>query len=306
MLAINAKRGVESTLERVFTNAGGHFDSLKFVWSGSTAGIIFEKYGQNVTATIKFPTIDEASDIPRSKFNNLIGYALHELGHAWFTDNEPWDTARREHGGFVANLINGLEDPRIERKVVESGYAPNSRALFEDLVNAVLLKGGYVDATSIKDVPFLLAIEGRRLNGYQINVPSIVDDAPWAEHLHWALGQASVAINTQQIVDVALELYKRLQKDEESEGGDSEDDDTDGGGDPTDGEGDPTDGEGDPADGEGDPADKPTKGRGKVDFEGGRDTEPAKFIEDEFGSELETDQNIPNVLKPTFAKFTWR
>jgi len=340
MLAINAKRGVESTLERVFKNAGGQFDRLDFVWSGTTAGIIFERGQHGVDAKILFPAINEASDIPRAKFNNLIGYALHELGHAWFTDNDPWDNARREHGGFVANLINGLEDPRIELKVIESGYAPNSRALFEDLTNSVLAKHGYVQADDLKNVPFLLAVEGRRLNGYHINVPSVIDDAPWASDLHWALGEARVATNTQRIAEIAIELYKRLQQDEEGGGGkgdkptDKPDDGEEGesgdqggdqggeGGDQggvnvnPDPDGKPVKGDGQDGDDQGGdeggkdgdkPTDKPTKGRGKSDFEGGRDPEPSDFIEGEFGeSDVESGGDIPNIAKPKFAKFTWR
>ena len=340
MLAINAKRGVESTVERVFNNAGNRFDRLEFVWSGNTAGIIFERDHNSVSAKILFPAINEASDIPRAKFNNLIGYALHELGHAWFTDNDPWDDARREHGGFVANLINGLEDPRIELKVIESGYAPNSRALFEDLTNSVLAKNGYVQADDLKNVPFLLAVEGRRLNGYHINVPSVIDDAPWASDLHWALGEARVATNTQRIAEIAIELYKRLQQDEEGGGGkgdkptDKPDDGEEGesgdqggdqggeGGDQggvnvnPDPDGKPVKGDGQDGDDQGGdeggkdgdkPTDKPTKGRGKSDFEGGRDPEPSDFIEGEFGeSDVESGGDIPNIAKPKFAKFTWR
>jgi hypothetical protein len=329
MLAINAKRGVESTLERVFKNAGGQFDTLEFLWSGSTAGIVFERKQGSVNAKILFPSINEASDISRSKFNNLIGYALHELGHAWFTDNEPWDYARSQYGGFVANLINGLEDPRIELKVIESGYAPNSRALFEDLINSVLAKNGHVDADDLKNVPFLLAIEGRRLNGYHIDVPNVIDDAPWASDLHWALGEARVATNTQRIADIAIELYKRLQweRDKPKEGdkptdkpeppkgddeGDKPTDDGEGGdqgGDQGEGEGEggdkPTDKPSDkPAD---KPSDKPSNGRGKGDFEGGRDPEPSDFIEGEFGdTDVESGGDVPNIGKPKFVTFNWR
>ena len=287
MLAINAKRGVESTVERVFNNAGNRFDRLEFVWSGTTAGIIFERDRNHVSAKILFPAINEASDIPRAKFNNLIGYALHELGHAWFTDNAPWDDARREYGGFVANLINGLEDPRIELKVIQSGYAPNSRALFEDLTNSVLAKHGYVQADDLKNVPFLLAIEGRRLNGYHINVPSVIDDAPWAGDLHWALGEAKVATNTQRIAEIAIELYKRLQQDEEGGGGKGDKPEPDGGEEGGEGgeggtQGDkPSDEEGGDQGGKGgdqggvnvnpDPDGKPVKGDGQDGDEGGKD-----------------------------------
>jgi len=210
MLAINAKRGVESTVERVFNSTGNAFSKLQVLWTGSTAGIMFKRGSVGVDAKIIFPAIDEGAEMKRSTFNNLIGYAIHELGHAWFTANEPWDKARNEHGQFVGNLINGLEDPRIERKVIESGYAPNSKALFEELLNSILKKNGYVEADDLKNVPFLLAVEGRRLNGYQVDVPSIVDDAPWSADLRWALAEAQLAPNTHRIAEIAIELFKRL------------------------------------------------------------------------------------------------
>ena len=43
MLGLNVKRGVSTTLERVFTAAGYEFGNLEVLWSGSTAGIIFER-----------------------------------------------------------------------------------------------------------------------------------------------------------------------------------------------------------------------------------------------------------------------
>ena len=321
MLAINAKRGVESTVERVFGSTGNAFSKLQVLWTGTTAGIIFERSGKVVDAKIIFPSIDEGAEMKRSTFNNLIGYAIHELGHAWFTDNAPWDKTRNEYGQFVGNLINGLEDPRIERKVIESGYAPNAKALFEELLNSILKKNGYVDADDLKNVPFLLAVEGRRLNGYHIDAPSITDLAPWSADLHWALAEAQVAPNTQRIAEIAIELFKRLKDfepepkgDGEEEGDDDQDGDQDGDGDkPTDGDGDkggdgrgnptdkPTDGDGDkggqdgekgseggdqPTDG-GEPTDenKPSKegkkNGGGKEFAGGRDVEPSEFIEGE-------------------------
>jgi hypothetical protein len=187
------------------------------LWTGRTAGIIFHRNPFGCNAKVLFPAIDETSQIPNDTFNNLIGYALHELGHAWFTDNKPWDDARNRHGHFVSNLINGLEDPRIERKVIESGRAPNSRALFENLLNSVLKRDGYVEADDKKNIPFLLAVEGRRLNGYQVNVPNIINDSPWAKHLHWALKRASQAKDTATIVKIAIELFKRIKEQEQEE-----------------------------------------------------------------------------------------
>jgi hypothetical protein len=344
MLAINAKRGVESTVERVFGSTGNEFSRLHVLWTGSTAGIIFKRVGKVVDAKIVFPSIDEGKEMKRSTFNNLIGYAIHELGHAWFTENKPWDTARHEHGQFVGNLINGLEDPRIERKVIESGYAPNAKALFEELLNSILKKNGYVDADDLKNVPFLLAVEGRRLNGYHIDVPSIVDDAPWSADLHWALAEAQSAPNTQRIAEIAIELFKRLKDFEpepkgEDEGDDGQEGDQDGDGDgdkPTDGDdqggdGQPTNGdqEGDdqggdkggqdgdkgseggdqPTDG-GEPTDENKsseegkKNGGGKDFAGGRNVEPSEFIEGEL-KDQRTDLNPRLTNRPSSAKPTY-
>ena len=208
MLALEAKRGVEATLERIYKSTGNDFEKLMITWSGSTAGIKTE----GSTTYIMFPGIDETKPVEQSLFNELIGYALHELGHKWFTQDHPWDQARRDHGAFVGALINGLEDPRIEQKVINSGYAPNAQALFGFLVNQVLRKNGYVEPDDFKNIPFMLAIEGRRLNGYDICVPSIVSKSPYAAELRWALKAAQKASDTKRIVKIAVELYERLKQ----------------------------------------------------------------------------------------------
>ncbi len=207
------KRGVTSTLERVFHASGQKLEKLQVFWTGKTAGINFSRNKEGlVDAKVVFPALNELDEIPRAKFNNLIGFAVHELGHAWFTDNEPWDSARERKGAYLNALINGLEDPRIEKKVIESGYAENSRVLFEELLNAMLDEHGYVEPDDIDNVSFMLAVEGRRLNGYAVNVPSVLDKCPWKDDLEWAMKESLNAPSTSHVVGVATELMKRLQK----------------------------------------------------------------------------------------------
>lgn len=268
MLGLNVKRGVATTLERVFNASGEEMGELEILWSGKTAGIIFDKRYGVTNAKVIFPSVDEKSDIPQTTFNNLIGYALHELGHAWYTDNKPWDRARAEFGSFVGALINGLEDPRIERCVIESGRAPNARALFENLVNSILTKDGYVEPDDKKNIPFLLAIEGRRMNGYDICVDSIVDASPWKKDIKWALKRANKAKDTATIVKIAVELFKRLtEKEEEVDVGKGEDTNQPPQGEPQDGDGQ----DGQPQDGEPpqtQPTDDPADDDGQDDTNG--------------------------------------
>ena len=304
MLGIEIKRGVEATLERVFHATGNRFDKLTVVWNGKTAGVSAKKVGNGVDANVIFPSIDETKAVDKKLFNKLIGYALHELGHVWFTDNQPWEDARNQHGSFVSSLINGLEDPRIERCVYESNYAPNARALFENLTNAVLEKDGYVQPDDFKNIPFMLAIEGRRLNGYSITHPSIVDQSPYAEHLSWALKSAHKARSTAKIVEIAIELNNRLQQqkpqDKPQDKPQYQPNDPSGGdpGDPSDG--DPS-GQGDkPAD---DPADDGKKSKKSANGKG-REVEPTEFINDELSqhkADCDDRRERPHVGKPVFT-----
>ena len=312
MLGIEIKRGVEATLERVFHATGNHFDKLTVVWNGKTAGVSAKKIGKVVDANVIFPSIDETKTVDKKLFNKLIGYALHELGHVWFTDNQPWEAARDKHGSFVSSLINGLEDPRIERCVYESNYAPNARALFENLTNAVLEKDGYVQPDDFKNIPFMLAIEGRHLNGYSITHPSIVDQSPYAEHLSWALKSAHKARSTAKIVEIAIELNNRLQQQKQAEKPQDKPQPQDQPNDPSGGDpGDPSDGDpsgqGDgPAD-DGKPTDDPADDgkKGKKSANGkGREVEPTEFINDELSqhkANCDDRRERPHVGKPVFT-----
>jgi hypothetical protein len=218
--------GVEASVERIFKATGSEFDKLTFNWSGKTAAVSFSKRSGAVTARVIFPNIDDNKQIPDSVHHDLVGYAVHELGHIWFTDNDPWDAARHTHGAFVGSLINGLEDPRIERFVIESGHVPNARVLFNHVLNSVLLKSGYVEPDDFKNIPFMLAIEGRRLNGYSIPFPSVLPDSPWREDLEWALAQP--ARDTFDVTVTAIELNRRLQKKKQEDQGEKQDGQQDG------------------------------------------------------------------------------
>ena len=333
MKGIDVKRGVAATMERVVANSGSRFNSLQVKWFGKSAAINFERKSTGIDATVIMPALDELAEIDRGTFNNLIGFALHEgLGHALYTDNTHWDAARIKHGAFVGRLINGLEDPRIEQRAIDSNYAPNAKYLFETLLNSMLDRDGYVEPDDIKNIPFLLAVEGRRLNGYRVNVPSIVDQSPLAPHLHEALRRARNSFNTEGVVNAALDLYKQIKQHEESSEGQTPEGDTWGQGDPqnpptddpsgSEGQSDGQDGKGGKQDGkqgdkqgdkqDGKQGDKTSKRDGKVDgdgkWSGGRSADPADFIEGELSGKAVLCHELlplPYINKPTIQTFTW-
>lgn len=313
MLGLDVKRGIEATCERVFIASGNRFGDLQVLWGGRTACINYNKdrFGA-VNATIVLPALDETKVIPQPVFNNMIGFVLHELGHAWFTENKPWDDAVSIHkdGKYIGSLINGLEDPRIEQCVIDSGYAPNSLPLFDALIRSLLREKGYVKEINKQTLPFVLCVEGRRLNGYAIDVPDLVTGHEYEAEIRFALNTAKIAKSTNAIVAIANNLYDQLfPKSKVSEGGEGTeqppiDQPSGGSGDPTDGadKGEPTadkpDGEGEGDDG-GDPSDE----REPLEDKGGdaRDVEPNEFIKTQLG-DFGCEADVRRYGRPSIKK----
>ena len=316
MLGSDFKRGVSTTLERIFGASRWTFDKLEIQWCGKGASVSFQDWGDNhVTARFMFPNVDDNKSMPTKALPKFIGMVLHELGHAWFTDNAPWD--RHNNNPTLSRLINGLEDPRIERKVIEQGIAANAAPLFENLINE-MMAGSYCDPDDFNNIAFQLAVEGRRLNGYRIAIPPVYTKSRYRVPIEWALGEAHKAQSTLEIVRIAEELLKRLNKlkpqpdapQPSPQQGDSQ---PDGPGDsPSDGPGDTQEGEGQdegnkPAGGpaEGDSGD-PTNDKGVGKQDGERPIEPDLAEElKPHACDADAYTPRPSCRKVTTFKFNW-
>jgi hypothetical protein len=299
MLGINLKVGVEATLQRLNAHSKGRqFKDLKFVWGYPTAAI--SEYDGKVT--VYLPHVDEAGVVPQGLLHRLVGYVCHELGHHWFTASSLWHNAAGDDK-FLHSLINGLEDPRIEKKVIRSSFAGNSRNLFEGLVNHVV---GAELPTDFDNIPFILAVEGRRLNGYDILAKQTYQTTPWAVDLEWALTEAQTALDTRAIIEIAKELAKRLQEKpkggeqgqpgeqgEQGEQGQPGQPGNEGGEQP----GEPGE-QGQPGEGKG-------KGKGKGEGKG-RSSDPTDWIGDELAqhqTEAQQEGIVSTIAEPTFYNF---
>ena len=287
MLGINLKVGVEATLQRLNAHSKGRqFKNLQFVWGYPTAAISESRQG----VTVYLPHIDEAGVVPQGLLHRLVGYVCHELGHHWFTASSLWHIAVEKAGGdkFLHGLVNGLEDPRIEKAVIRSSFAGNSRNLFEGLVNHVV---GAELPVDFDNIPFLLAVEGRRLNGYDILAKQTYQTTPWGSDLEWALTEAHTAPDTKRITEIAIELAKRLR--EKPKGGEQ-------GGEQ--GEGGEQGGE------QGQPGEQGEQpGEGKIKFKGkGRSSDPTDWIGDELAqhqTEAQQEGIVSTIAEPTFYNF---
>ena len=168
-------------------------------WHGHSAAVLGSQ--------IVLPAMDDDLDYSEDVYRQMLGYGLHELGHLRYTDHDPWDWAVHNHGRFLGGLINGLEDVRIEHAMIRSGV---DQTLFEAVTNAAL-KDGYVKPDDRHNICFVLAVEGRRINGYRLACRSILDESPWASLIWCALKKVKDARSTGEVVTIALRLHRRLQ-----------------------------------------------------------------------------------------------
>lgn len=168
-------------------------------WHGESAAV--------VGSQIVLPAMDDDLDYPEVTYRQMLGYGFHELGHLRYTHHDPWDWAVHNHGRFLGGLINGLEDVRIEQAMIRTGV---DQALFETATNAAL-DDGYVEPDDRQNICFVLAVEGRRLNGYRLACNSILDESPWASPIWWALKKVRSVRSTSEVVTIALRLHRRLQ-----------------------------------------------------------------------------------------------
>ena len=135
----------------------------------------------------------------------------------------------------------------------------------------------------------MLAIEGRRLNGYNIPFPSILPDSPWREDLEWALAQP--ARDTFDVTLTAIELNRRLQKKkQEQEQGEKQD--------------------GEKQDGQGEKQEKQGEKQGKQGKQKQKKQKESKAIElgDALSDQLSDctqNSSIPMTEKITFETFEW-
>jgi hypothetical protein len=164
--------------------------------------------------------------------------------------------------------------------------------LFNALINSMIVKNGYPKELTKQSLPFILCIEGRRLNDYTISAPDLVSTSIYAHEINRALQLAKNAKSTREVVTIAENLYDELfpvAEEGESEEGESGDKppiegdfpvptDEPPKGDSEGGEGEPDDGEGETKGGEGGKPSDPPKDPLKDDGTAPLDVEPNEFI----------------------------
>ena len=137
-----------------------------------TASIVHTKdYAGALNVFVRFPALKTTQRLTRAELDRWTGYFIHEICHALWTDESAWAVACREGLGA---LVNGMEDVRIERRMIESARVDNAKSRLVELMDFVSSrpapKGAQeYDSNNVKSLPWTLALIGRvQLNGYAL------------------------------------------------------------------------------------------------------------------------------------------
>ena len=209
-----AKAELTALFKKVWRSSGNKIKRLDVRFAGQGADIRFRRRRRKLSATVRLPALNNTDDVSQELFNDLTGYVLHEVGHALFTDNDPWDDAAREHGKVLGGIINGMEDSRIEMELIRSGYANNALTRFVRLANNIFQHGFDIDM--VENVSAVLAVEGRRWNGYELTVPDLLSGNQWGPEIVRALRDSQSCQCTADVVKVAIELWSKIKEEQES------------------------------------------------------------------------------------------
>lgn len=114
-------------------NSGGATASTVWSWSGESVDHPHsQECSTHLFVEIHLPTFKTTSSIDGRTARRVVALIVHELCHNLFTDWQAWSVAVNK-GSQFKNMVNAIEDCRIEREMQNHDYVRNARELLEDL-----------------------------------------------------------------------------------------------------------------------------------------------------------------------------
>ena len=191
---------------------------LNIKWGGHTASTSWEYTDNNeLISNINFPPIKADAKITNYMAEVYTGFALHEIGHNLCTQKDVWDKAvaleRRGKVGLT-QLLNALEDPRQEKELLSRCHFEGAKNVLEKLTAWAVdesIKNGF-KADDPQNFSYCLNILAY-IDMCEYSVPSIgsaedllVCSGKLRHDLETALIKLKVCKNTQDVLDLCIEL----------------------------------------------------------------------------------------------------
>jgi len=173
------KAAVEITLAKTWAAAktGRTLGKLVVRFSGEGAYTKGEEYKGNLSVLINLPDFKDDKVYSNDHADRIVAYALHELGHQFFTDMPLWTRAVESvpfpQQRTLHRCINAFEDVREEALLVTSGYAVGARTVLTALVKHLARDVTSHTFSDKCNLPFAICLNGR---GYGTDVSALVPD----------------------------------------------------------------------------------------------------------------------------------
>src|SRR4029077_9785505 len=137
VLMPDAVHAMEKNLKGILALAGvplARLNARVDTHSGTASINHYKDSDGKLYATVLFPALPSTYRLTRDEFDRWTGYFLHEICHALYTDAVVWSQACRES---LHELVNGMEDVRIERVMIDSARVDNAAARLTELLQWV-------------------------------------------------------------------------------------------------------------------------------------------------------------------------
>lgn len=165
----------------------------------------------SLSCEVHFPIATHDARLSSQEVDRWTGYFLHEVCHVLYTDDSAWKAAVNEG---LHKIVNGLEDVRIERKLINAGISDNARDVLTGLMMWAESKvTPDYDPNDWRQVPWTLAYLGRwKVNQYPLAKAAgyyarLADPAIIA-----AIDEVARAKSTGDCLEIARRLQKALAK----------------------------------------------------------------------------------------------
>lgn len=166
------------------------------------------------TIQITLPLRNASARITEEEFNDWVAYLVHEEGHPFCTDRDVWNKAcSMGH----KNLVNALEDVRMEKVLIDGGQVANVKGVLSRLLDRKLAESKPTyDPSSLRDLTWTFCVLGRFANGYAVDGQWVKDriktGGKVARILDWAMPALAACTSTQDCLDLAVRVADACKK----------------------------------------------------------------------------------------------
>ena len=224
-VVLNATR---QTFERLASALSGQVCQVQILANGGqTAGVIWDYASKSQLVYLSFPSIPPHTILKRAEADRMVALLVHELMHVYATRKSAWATVLGERDPLLRDMVNALEDARIEALAIREGKIPAARELFADL-NGHFLAEALANRFSMHklgNLPYGLAILCRVKTGQDIPLARRIKGA---DHFKPAIRRALAGINrcrdtlgvvqlAREVVRLAREADAQRQQEQEQE-----------------------------------------------------------------------------------------